>query len=124
MAVFPNARTLALAPAISGLKEAAAAFKKVEPTLRARLNEAIEDTAIALAREARGSVPVDTGILREHLGWSMSRATGRGRVGLRKGVVLIFGNGIDLPGQPCVYVNAAHFLKIGAFAGGNLNNAW
>jgi hypothetical protein len=73
---------------VLGVKEAIAAFRRVDPVMRARLNDATEDTVMALAAEARRNVAVDTGILREHLAWSMSASTGRGRVGLRPGVVL------------------------------------
>ena len=103
---------------VLGVKEAIAAFRKAEPAFRARMNEATEDTAIALWKAEKTRVPVATGILGEHLAWTMSKATGRARVGIRPGAVLDNRNRLHRPTKYGHLAEFGHRTRSGGFVQG------
>lgn len=78
---------------VQGLPEMRKAFRTVEPAIREQCNEATEITAKALALDAAQRVPVDTGTLRDHIAWRMSKRTGFARVGIKDGRVAVAGAG-------------------------------
>ncbi len=78
---------------VSGLVAARKAFQALPETMRQHLAEATEDTALAMAADARQRVPVDTGTLRDHIGHSFSKRSGFARVGVKAGGVAIAGAG-------------------------------
>lgn len=78
---------------VRGIIAARKAFQALPQVMRDQFNEATEDTAIALAADARQRVPVDTGTLRDHIGHSFSKRSGFAKVGIRPGRVAIAGAG-------------------------------
>jgi hypothetical protein len=68
--------------ALLGVPEAKAAFRAVEPVLRDHLNDATEETVRVIAFQAGQKVRRRFGILADHIQWSMSRATGVGKIGI------------------------------------------
>lgn len=68
--------------ALIGLVEAKAAFKAATPIIQDKLADATEATVRVIAFQAQTNVRRRFGILAQHIRWSMSRATGVGKVGI------------------------------------------
>lgn len=72
---------------ISGLRAAQQAFAHLTPACMVEVNEATEETCIAIRNRAVALVPVRHGYLRSSIDWTINKKTGEGRVGLRRGKV-------------------------------------
>lgn len=68
--------------ALIGLNDAKAAFKAAPPVFQDKLGDATQATVQVIAFQAKQRVPRRFGILADHIQWSMSRATGVGKVGI------------------------------------------
>jgi hypothetical protein len=96
--------------AILGLTDTKTAFRAVDPVLRDHLNDATEETVRVIAMQARQAVRRRFGILAQHIQWTMSRATGIGKVGIgpRETVALPSGRGTEIPTQIAHNVEFGH----------------
>jgi Bacteriophage HK97-gp10, putative tail-component len=85
--------------AVKGLADTKAAFKQVEPTFKAKLADAAEETARVIAFGAQQRVRRRFGILAAHIRWAISRTTGVAKVGIgpREDVRLPHGAGVERP---------------------------
>ncbi|HZR23246.1 MAG TPA: HK97-gp10 family putative phage morphogenesis protein [Vicinamibacterales bacterium] len=95
---------------ISGSVKGKAAIKAtlaaMPDTVRAELGEAIRVTASEVVRNAKMSVPVRTGTLRNHIKFSFSPTYARARVGIEAGTVVI-------DGRPLRASYYAHMVEYG-----------
>lgn len=90
---------------VRGVREAKAVFKMLEPRTKRLLNKhATKPTAEAVLAAAVQRVPVQHGVLKAHLGFSMGG--GRARVGVRRGSVTVGGR-LHAPGR------TAHLVEFG-----------
>ncbi len=88
----PN-NAAAIAGHVQGLREAKAAFQALPQIVRDRMLNATEVTVREIARggQARlqASPSIQTRALYNHVAWSISKTTGRGRVGITSGTTTI-----------------------------------
>lgn len=84
---------MSLTANVRGIIAARKAFQALPQVMRDQFNEATEDTAFALAADARQRVAVDTGTLRDHIGHTFSKRSGFAKVGVRPGRVAVAGAG-------------------------------
>jgi hypothetical protein len=98
---------------VIGLREAAAAFRQLEPIAREAFNEAVEKSSDFLVANARGRMGpgrgVRTGRLKESLGFSLNRRSGSAKVGIRSGF------DVALPGRSALHRPTAigHLVEFG-----------
>lgn len=95
--------------AVKGLSAAKAAFKALEPMLRANLADANGQTAQMIAFRAQQNVRRRTGTLAAHIRWTLSKVSGIAKVGIgpREDVTI---RGQKNPEQP---THIAHLIEFG-----------
>jgi HK97 gp10 family phage protein len=92
-------------------KQAVLATLAALPELaRAELGEAIRVTASEVVRNAKATVPVDTGTLRDHIGFSFSPKYASAKIGITPGTVVIKGRAHRAS-------HYAHMVEFGARGG-------
>lgn len=88
MAGRPN-NSAAIGQYVRGLSQAKAAFQALPEIIRDRLLAATETTVREIARGAQARIlaspSVQTRSLYNHIGWTLSKTNGRGRVGVSAG---------------------------------------
>lgn len=84
----PN-NSSAISRHVKGLREAKAAFQALPDVVREALLEATEITAREIARNAQARIlaspSMQTRALHDHIGWSLTKSNGRGKVGVKAG---------------------------------------
>lgn len=74
-----------------GAAEARRQMKALPKLVVRAFGDAAETTGKAIVNRAQGRVPVRTGSLRDHLGYSRSSASGQVNVGIARGVLVVRG---------------------------------
>ena len=102
--------------AVSGLREAQAAFKALPDVARDRLSYASEATAFAIAQRARATVRRRYGWLAQQIGSMVNRRTGTARAGIAVGTFSRAGTGGSaltahgaISGRPTKYGHLVEF---------------
>jgi HK97 gp10 family phage protein len=80
---------MATTAAVQGIKEAAAAFQRIEPVMRERIGDATDTTGKEIVRIASSRVPVRYGNLKKFIAMRFSKRTGIATVGIRAGTAVI-----------------------------------
>ncbi|HYM22022.1 MAG TPA: hypothetical protein VEU08_02400 [Vicinamibacterales bacterium] len=68
--------------AVTGVKEAIAALRQIEPVLKGKLTDANAETARVIAFQAQQRVRRRYGILADHIRWTVSKTTTVAKVGI------------------------------------------
>ncbi len=100
---------------IVGLAHAKKMLNQVEPVLHEHLGWAADVTRQQIARTAASRVPVRYGNLKRFIGSTFSKATGKGRVGIRGGTAVVPASfeGIGPGGKVVAPARYAHLVHWG-----------
>lgn len=91
---------------LTGAKAIKATLAAMPDVVRSAFGDAIRTTASEVVRDAMSRVPVDTGTLKNHIGFSFSPTYARAKVGIQPGTVVV-------DGRPHRASHYAHMVEFG-----------